>query len=97
MASCLPLAPISRHLLAGRPLVLASSSSSYNSLSITSTSFPCSTHSFSTATPSFPAIAKTLPKTYQARGEKAAKELAALFAVSSNGHVVLGKNETSIR
>ena len=97
MASCLPLAPISRHLLAGRQLVLApSSSSSYNSL-LTSTSFPTSTHSFSTATPSFPAIAKTLPKTYQARGEKAAKELAALFAVSSNGHVVLGKNETSIR
>ena len=96
MASCLPLAPISRHLLAGRQLVLASSSSSYNSL-LTSTSIPACTHSFSTATPSFPAIAKTLPKTYQARGEKAAKELAALFAVSSNGHVVLGKNETSIR
>ena len=96
MASCLPLAPISRHLLAGRQLVLASSSSSsYNSLLITS--FPTSTLSFSTATPSFPAIAKTLPKTYQAKGEKAAKELAALFAVSSNGHVVLGKNETSIR
>ena len=95
MASCLPLAPISRHLLAGRQLVFAPSSS-YNSL-LTSTSFPTSTHSFSTATPSFPAIAKTLPKTYQARGEKAAKELAALFAVSSNGHVVLGKNETSIR
>merc|ERR1719220_1826062 len=83
------------HLLAGRQLVFAPSSS-YNSL-LTSTSFPTSTHSFSTATPSFPAIAKTLPKTYQARGEKAAKELAALFAVSSDGHVVLGKNETSIR
>ena len=46
---------------------------------------------------SFPAIAKTLPKTYQAKGEKAAKELSALFSVSPDGHVVNGKTETSIR
>ena len=105
--ACLPMAPLSRHLLAGRPLLLASPSSCSSPLSSfssftspsTTTSFstPTSTSPFSSSAPSFPAIAKTLPKTYQAKGERAAKELSALFSVSADGLVVNGKTETSIR
>ena len=99
--ACLPMAPLSRHLLAGRPLLVAPSPSSFPSpispFPSPSNYFSIPTNHFSSSAHSFPAIAKTLPKTYQAKGERAAKELSALFSVSADGRVVSGKIETSIR